>query len=489
MSASPKTPAAPPDEVLSTLNPDGTRRWLNPRLSPGRWLNRRRAVGYALIALFALVPMFRIGGKPLMLLDLLKREFTFFGKTFFATDTLLLMLFLLGTFALVFFLTAVLGRVWCGWGCPQTVYLELVFRPIERLVLGAGSQRRSQASALKLALLYAAYFVVAFLMAHIFLAYFVPFETLWGWLSQPPTEHLTSFIVVVAVTALILADFVFFREQMCTLACPYGRLQSVLLDKRSLVVGYDVFRGEPRGKAKPSADSGTLGDCVDCKACVATCPTGIDIRKGLQMECVACTQCIDACDGIMERLGREPGLIRYMTPAALGATTVAADARAAGDTACRPAAPKTGFRLRPLIYGTLVVAAFATLGIVSARKGGVEVAAVRDKLTPFQLMDGDLVSNSLHLRIRNRAETEETFDVTIPSIADVRIASPDLPMAIPSGQSRTANLVVITPRAIFSGGFHATSLVITGSSGTSKTIEYRLQGPEDGAASTVPVSR
>jgi cytochrome c oxidase accessory protein FixG len=391
---------------LGSINDDGSKRTLHPADVSGRFTRARRLMALLILLVYVALPWIPVNGFPAVFLDVLNRRFHFMGLTLAVQDLWVGFFLVTGLGFSLFYVTALFGRVWCGWGCPQTVYLELVFRPIERLVLGAGSQRRSQANGLQLALLYVAYFVIAFLMAHIFLAYFVPVETLWGWLVQPPTEHLTSFIVVVAVTALILADFVFFREQMCTLACPYGRLQSVLLDKRSLVVGYDVFRGEPRGKAKPSADAGTLGDCVDCKACVATCPTGIDIRKGLQMECVACTQCIDACDGIMERLGREPGLIRYMTPAALGATTVAAEARAAGDTTCRPAASKTGFRFRPLIYGTLVVAAFTTLGIVSARKGGVEVAAVRDKLTPFQLMDGDLVSNSLHLRIRNRAEVE-----------------------------------------------------------------------------------
>ena len=306
------------EQILSTLRADGSRRWLKPRLSPGRWLNRRRALGYALIALFVVLPHVRIAGKPALLLDVAHRQFTFFGTTLYPTDTFLLALLLLIVFLSLFFLTALFGRVWCGWACPQTVYLELVFRPIERFFEGAPG-KKTKAGAWRRPAKIAVYVLLAFALAHTFLSYFVGTDALRVWMTRSPLEHPISFLIVAGVTGLMLFDFGFFREQLCIVACPYGRMQSVMLDKDSLIIGYDRLRGEPRGKMrkKPKGDvhletvEPERGDCIDCHMCVTTCPTGIDIRDGLQLECVNCTQCIDACDSIMHKIGKPRGLIRY----------------------------------------------------------------------------------------------------------------------------------------------------------------------------------
>ena len=351
-SASPRRSVADdrPERVLSTLNQDGSRRWLKPKLSRGRFLHARRIVAYALIAIFTLIPYLRINGKPAVLLDLSTRHFTIFGSTFLPTDTLLLALLLLGAFVTVFLLTALLGRVWCGWACPQTVYMEFVFRPIERLFDGANAhsgqriQRGFRGSGLATLLKYLTFFVVSVYLAHTFLAYFVGVERLAQWVQRSPFEHPAGFLIVASVTALMMFDFCFFREQTCIVACPYGRFQSVMLDRQSLIISYDVKRGEPRGKVKASRHQGveassvgtssigsrTLdasmplpvmpskqGDCIDCHLCVTTCPTGIDIREGLQMECIGCAQCIDACDDVMDKIDRPRGLIRYSSQSAM----------------------------------------------------------------------------------------------------------------------------------------------------------------------------
>ncbi len=468
--------AAVDHEVLSTLEADGTRRWMNPRPSSGRFQRARAVVAYALIALFAAIPWLSVNGKPLLLLDLQRRVFTFGGFVLYATDTLVLTLFLLGMFALVFFLTAVFGRVWCGWGCPQTVYMEFVFRPLERLLLGRAARRSDSVPLRRRAALWLAYLVLALLMAHTFLGYFVPVTELWQWVRTPPSEHLASFLVVMAVTALVFFDFVAFREQMCTLVCPYGRLQSVLLDKRSLVVGYDSARGEPRGKAR----DGAAGDCVDCKACVATCPTGIDIRSGLQMECIACTQCIDACDAIMGKLGRAPGLIRYATQEELAP---AKDVVAAGP-ACGPKMNVSRARpawrsVRSLVYVVLTVSAFTALFFVARSKTGLEVTVLRDRVAPFQVLDGGLVSNQLHLKLQNRGSEAGVFDVTIPNLSGVRIAGPDLPRRVEAGKTETVNLVVMAPLGELRGGRRNVDLVISDTAGARVTVTTRLVGPED----------
>jgi cytochrome c oxidase accessory protein FixG len=307
----------PKHRVLSTLNHDGTRNWLRPKLARGRFLRRRRIAAWALIALFVALPVLPIGGRPALLIDLVTRELSAFGMVFRPSNGFLLLLLGLTIVLAVFVVTALLGRVWCGWGCPHTVYLEHVFRPIERWLEGTPAQQvRLPRFAPRRLLKWVIYAVLAFALANVFLAYFVGVARLHLWVLESPSAHPGGFAVVIGVTALMLGNFGWFREQTCIVACPYGRLQSVLLDRQSLIVGYDARRGEPRGKPRKkqlaTLPGGTsLGDCVDCGACVAVCPTGIDIRDGLQMECVGCAQCIDACDTVMDKLHRPRHLIGY----------------------------------------------------------------------------------------------------------------------------------------------------------------------------------
>ncbi|MEM9646593.1 MAG: cytochrome c oxidase accessory protein CcoG, partial [Planctomycetota bacterium] len=304
---------SPPEHVLSTLERDGSRRWLHPKLSRGDLWKRRRVVAYVLMVVFVAVPHVRVVGRPLLLLDIAHREFTIFGKTFLPTDTLLLALLMLTVFVSIILVTAVAGRAWCGWACPQTVYMEFLFRPIDRIFegrVGKGGTPKRELSAGKQFLRWAIYLVLCMFLAHTFLAYFVGPERLSDWMKSSPIEHPFAFFVMAGTTGLMMFDFLIFREQMCTIACPYGRFQSVMLDEQSLIVAYDTQRGEPRKKGKHLVGDGS-GDCVDCNQCVVVCPTGIDIRQGLQMECINCTQCIDACNSVMDRVNSPRGLIRF----------------------------------------------------------------------------------------------------------------------------------------------------------------------------------
>ena len=237
--------------VLPTLNEDGSRRWIRPKPSHGAHWKARRAVAAVLMVVFFAIPHLRVSGKPLILLDLPRRHFTLLGTTFLPTDTLLLMLLLATIVITIFLLTALFGRVWCGWACPQTVYMEFLFRPIERWVEGGRSgslaldKERRHFHPRRLAK-YAIYTVLALFLAHTFLAYFVGTEALAQWVTRSPAEHPTSFFIMAGTALAVFANFTYFREQTCSVACPYGRWQSVLLDKQSLIVAYDAKRGEPR---------------------------------------------------------------------------------------------------------------------------------------------------------------------------------------------------------------------------------------------------
>jgi cytochrome c oxidase accessory protein FixG len=450
------------ERVLSTLNQDGSRRWIRPRLSKGRFLRRRMVVGWGLILLFTAIPYLRMNGKPLMLFDIPRREFTLFGTTFLPTDTMLLMLLMLSIFVTIFLLTSLFGRVWCGWGCPQTVYMELVYRPIERWLEGNQAQQmkldREGANARRM-IKFVIYLFVSMFLAHTFLAYFVGVETLFRWIRRSPVEHPLAFVIMAGVTLLMLADFGYFREQVCIVACPYGRFQSVLLDRRSLIVGYDPKRGEPRGKRRKGADTSGLGDCIDCGACVTTCPTGIDIREGLQMECVNCTQCIDACDAIMDRVGKPRGLVRYSSQETL----------------------ETGKRkiLRPRViaYPMLLALLVGALGFSVAEKEPADVTVLRGIGVPFVVLPSGEVSNQLRVKIVNRREEPLEYLIELADGEGLKIVSPQNPLPVAARKTETATVFVVAPRDVFDDGALEVTLRVSDGAGFSKDVPYRLLGP------------
>ena len=285
----------------------------------GRFTRLRHLVFWVLIAVFAALPWVHIGGHPALFIDIPHRQLFVFGKTFNAQDTWLLFFVVTAIGFTLVVITTLWGRIWCGYACPQTVWLEGVYRRIERLIEGPRHLRvrRDDApmtfdKAWRKTLKHALFLLVSWLVAHVLISYFVSLPALYRMVLRSPLEHWTAFLWASAFTGVFYFNFAFFREQLCLVVCPYGRLQSAMLDRDSMVIGYDTVRGEPRGKAKVGAakDSG-VGDCVDCNRCVVVCPTGIDIRNGLQIECVGCAACVDACDEVMVKLGRAPGLVRY----------------------------------------------------------------------------------------------------------------------------------------------------------------------------------
>ena len=307
-----------PDRPPS-LEESGFRRAIIPAPSKGKWTRRRKALYGILVFIFLVLPWTEFAGKQTILLHLGERKFTFFGNVFYAHDGPLLF-FLLGLFVFALgVLTVLKGRVWCGWACPQTVFIDFIFRPIDRLVEGKYMQRRRLADAKwtlskagKRTLKWILFAIASSHIAHSFTAYFVGSSELLEISFGDPTANWTLFLWVQFVTLICLFDFGWFREQFCLIACPYGRFQSAAMNEKSMAVIYDIARGEPRRTKDNKKDH---GDCVNCFKCVNVCPTGIDIRDGIQMECIHCTACMDACDSVMRATNRPEGLIRYGTAA------------------------------------------------------------------------------------------------------------------------------------------------------------------------------
>ncbi|AWW32385.1 cytochrome c oxidase accessory protein CcoG [Echinicola strongylocentroti] len=306
-------------DSLSTVKSDGGRNWIFPKKVTGFFYRWRTWLSWLLLGVLFAGPFLKIDGEPFLLLNVFERKFVIFGQVFWPQDTYILLFLLLILCVFVILFTVVFGRVFCGWICPQTLFMEMVFRKIEYWIEGDANQQRklnampwNREKVTKKGIKMAIFSVISLLIAHTVMAYLIGIEKTLETVSHPPSENLAGFMGLLFFAGVFMLVFSLFREQVCTVVCPYGRLQGVLLDTNSINVTYDYVRGEPRGKInKKQTDAPPKGDCVDCTLCVQVCPTGIDIRNGIQMECVNCTACMDACDEVMEKVHRPKGLIRY----------------------------------------------------------------------------------------------------------------------------------------------------------------------------------
>jgi cytochrome c oxidase accessory protein FixG len=317
-----KNPHLDPEKFrdsLATVKEDGKRNWIYPKKVSGKFYRWRTYLSWVLLAILFIGPFIKVGGRPYLLFNFFERKFIIFGAAFWPQDTHLLIFLLLIFFVFVILFTAVFGRVFCGWACPQTLFMEMVFRKIEYWIEGDANQQRKLDSMPwngekigKKGLKMFIFLIISLLISHTVMAYLIGIDQVVEIVSQPPSAHMAGFIGLMAFTGIFLFVFSWFREQACLVVCPYGRLQGVLLDANSINVTYDHVRGEPRAPIrKNKVEESPKGDCIDCGLCVQVCPTGIDIRNGVQMECVNCTACIDVCDEVMEKVDRPLGLIRY----------------------------------------------------------------------------------------------------------------------------------------------------------------------------------
>ncbi|PTX95829.1 cytochrome c oxidase accessory protein CcoG [Opitutus sp. ER46] len=452
----------PTRDTVTTIRSDGSRSFLYPADTKGRFTRWRRGSALALIAFYLALPWVKINGYPAAFLDIADRRFHLFGLTLAAQDMWLLFFVITGVGFTLFFVTALLGRIWCGWACPHTVFLDHVYRRIERWIDGDALKRRALHAAplsagkiVRRVVKHTLYVLVSAAIMHLFLAYFVSLPEVWSMMRTAPSEHWGAFGFMAVSTGILYFNFGWFREQLCIVICPYGRLQSVLIDDHTMAIGYDSQRGEPRGRAGT-----TRGDCVDCARCVQVCPTGIDIRQGLQMECIGCTACIDACDDVMRRLNRPTGLVRYDSPAGF-------------------AGQKTRWlRPRTLLYMLLLLvgAAVATWAISTVKPASFGVTRMVG--TPY-IVDDAAVRNQFMVRIVNKRNVPATFRVSVDGApAGSRSLGLGDPVVLGPMEEAVRPLILMQERATYTGPFRFSVRMDDAERTFQLEREVRFLGPE-----------
>ncbi|MFT3826991.1 MAG: cytochrome c oxidase accessory protein CcoG [Chitinophagaceae bacterium] len=384
-----KTPESFRDRI-ATVDASGKRKWIFAQKPKGKFYNARTYVSWFFFILFFSLPFIYVHGRPLFLFNVTEAKFIIFGKVFWPQDFFIFGLTMITFIIFIVLFTAAFGRLFCGWVCPQTIFLEMFFRKIEYLIEGdapaqkmlAKSGWTSKKIAKKLTK-HVVFFAASFVIANFFLAYIIGVEELWKIITEPVQQHIGGLLTLTAFSFVFYAVYAFFREQACTVVCPYGRLQGILLDKNSMVVAYDYHRGEPRGKYSKTATAGR-GDCIDCMQCVKVCPTGIDIRNGTQMECVGCTACIDACNAIMEKINKPLDLIRY--------------ASENGIQKKEPFQYTTRMKLYTVLLGVLV----AMLSLLLITRKDVDTTIMRTPGMLYQERGTDSISNLYNIKVANK---------------------------------------------------------------------------------------
>ncbi|MCU0357538.1 MAG: cytochrome c oxidase accessory protein CcoG [Cyclobacteriaceae bacterium] len=410
--------------TMATVDEKGRRVWVYPKKPSGRYHTARIIVTIVLLTIFFAGPFLKIGGQPFLLLNLFERKFVVFGQAFWPQDFFLLALTLITLFVFVILFTVVFGRIWCGWACPQTLFMEMVFRKIEYLIEGDANEQRklnqepwTGEKIFKKGLKQFIFLGISIIISHIAMAYLIGIEEVKTIISQSPTEHMAGFIGLVAFTGIFYGVFAYFREQACIAVCPYGRLQGVLLVKDSIVVAYDWLRGEPRGKLKKGEVDTTKGDCIDCKLCVHVCPTGIDIRNGTQLECVNCTACIDACDEVMVKVGKPKGLIRY------------ASYNSIKDGIQKLITP------RVIGYSMVLLALISFLSFMVATRSDIETTVLKVPGTLFQRADDGTISNLYNVEFVNKTFEEKTLEMKIESPPEAMLSKVgEQSIVVPAGE-------------------------------------------------------
>ena len=447
---------------LSTSDRAGNRKWLYPKKPEGRWYRRRTIVSWLLLGLLFAGPFIRINGNPYFMFNIVERKFSILGKLFWPQDIVIFavasLLFLM---SIIVFSTA-FGRLWCGWACPQTLLMEMVFRKIEYFIEGDGPARRAldasawtRARLLKKITKHAIFFGLSWIIGNTLLSYIIGSEKLIAIITDSPRHHLIGLSAMIAFTLLFYGIFARFREQACTFICPYGRFQSAILDENTLVVAYDHKRGEkrghwPGGQSTETRRAGGLGDCVNCRACVAVCPTGIDIRDGTQMECVNCTACIDACDRVMEKIGRPKGLVRFASLNNI------------------ERGEKQRFTLRMAVYLGVLLLLAALLGALVFSRNDVETMLLRAPGGLFQQLNDGRIENLYTVTVVNKTARDLPLEFRLEDFpGEISLMGSREFTVKKDNLAQTSMLIALKPAALQS----STTKIIVGVYSHGKRIE------------------
>jgi cytochrome c oxidase accessory protein FixG len=392
-------------DTIGTVTEEGKRAWVFPKKPSGKFYEYRKYVSYVLLTILLVSPFIKINGNQFMLFDVLERRFNIFGYPFWPQDFYIFVIMMIIGVLFIIFFTAAFGRIFCGWICPQTIFMEMVFRRIEYWIDGdRGKQIRLDkqpwnAEKIKKRLLkWFIFFIISFIIANVFLAYVIGSDRLLRYIAEGPQNHMSTLFSLLIFTGVFYFIFAWFREQVCIIACPYGRLQGVLLDNKSIIVAYDHKRGEKetgRAKFRKNEDREALGkgDCIDCFQCVNVCPTGIDIRNGTQLECINCTACMDACDDIMEAVNLPKGLIRYASEENIE--------------------KKAKFEYTPRLKGytaVLVILIGVLIGLLFLRSD-VEASILRLPGQLYEHKEDNMISNVFTFKLLNKT-TQDKGDIT-----------------------------------------------------------------------------
>lgn len=452
---------------IATVNEKGKRNWIYAYRPSGKLYRIRTILSFLYFMVFFGLPFVEVNGRPLFQFNIPQAKFILFGKIFWPQDFFIFGITMITFVFFIILFTAAFGRLFCGWACPQTNFMEMMFRKVEYMIVGDAPAQRQLAAAPwsaekigKVATKHLAFFVLAFIIANFFLAYIIGMKELIKIITEPLSEHVGGFFALILFSSVFYAVYAYFREQACTVVCPYGRLQSVLLDKNSMIVAYDYKRGDPRGHQHKGEQATSLGDCIDCNQCVKVCPTGIDIRNGVQMECVGCTACIDACDHIMEKLHKPTGLIRY-------------------------ASENTIAEGKPLRYTTRMkfytALCFLLLMILSAllyTRKDIDITIIRTAGMLYQERGKDSITNLYNIKLINKTTREEKVHIQMPfTTGRIQMIGKNEIIIPVEGQTAASFFVVLPMREIHNRKTPVTIQVVQGNTTLSQQATNFL-GPQ-----------
>lgn len=455
-------------DAISTVDKQGKRVWVYPKKPKGAFHNKRIIVSIILLTALFSGPFIKIGGHPFMLINVFERKFILFGIPFWPQDFHILALIMIAFVVFIVLFTVVFGRVWCGWACPQTIFMEMVFRKIEYWIEGGAIKQKrlnqgpwNKDKILKKGFKHFIFILIALLISHTVMAYLIGIEQVKDVVTHSPTEHLAGFIGIMAFTGIFYFVFAYFREQACTAVCPYGRLQGVFLGNDSMAVMYDWKRGEPRDKLKKGNKfAEDQGDCIDCKMCVHVCPTGIDIRNGTQMECVNCTACIDACDDIMTKVKRPTGLIRYASYNSV------------------QEGRKKLFTSRVAGYSVILGILLTAIVVLLATRSDIETTILRVPGQLYQLRDNDRISNIYKIQFVNKTFNDVDIDLKLKGLEGATIQQVgNIASVIPASEKIETNYFIELPRSALKGPKTPISIEVYANGKLIETETTNFAGP------------